>query len=119
MVGQVMFGPSAGVARAVYARGVSERVDLSVSPGLIWIGGRRRGDSRADVYTLALGAKFAPLRHVAVRGSLGGGASAAGGFASGELGVIGGYENNYLVPFAKRIRLCQSALCDAQRALLP
>jgi len=97
--GGALFGPEVLSARASYRHGVSDELELSAAPAIISVLGGRAGDSSPNVYALRVGAKYAPVKHVALVGGLGGGSSAAGGFVSPDLGVIGAYENPYFVPF--------------------
>ncbi len=98
--GGAMFGPQLLSARGNLRYGMSERLELSASPSLLWVLGSRPEDSHPGSYALRAGAKLALLRHVAITTGLGGGASAAGGFLSPDLGLIGAFENRYLIPFA-------------------
>lgn len=96
---RTMFGPSVLSARGSYRYGVTDEAEISAAPSVLLVQDAKASDSHPNIYALRIGAKFAPVRHFAVIGGAGGGASAGGGFVSPDLGVIGAYENRYAVPF--------------------
>jgi hypothetical protein len=98
--GGAIFGPEVFSFRSNYRRGVSERLELSASPSMIWIAGGRPGDSHPGIYALRVGAKLRLFHFVSLTGGLGGGASAAGGFVSPDVGLVTAWENRFVVPFA-------------------
>lgn len=97
--GGALFGPQILSFRGSYRQGVHDKLELSAAPAISHIQGRQAGDSRPNIYALRAGAKYAPVKHFALIAGLGGGASAAGGFISPDLGLIAAYENRYFVPF--------------------
>jgi hypothetical protein len=94
-----VFGPSVSATRASYRHGLTDQLDVSVEPSLIWIEGATRGDSHHGIYTLRGAVKYAPIRHVSGGFGLGAGASAGGAFLSPDLGLNLAVENPILVPF--------------------
>jgi len=94
-----MFGPKLVSARGNYRYGITDKMEVSAAPSLIAVREAKPSDSHPNIYALRLGAKYAPIRHVGVIGGMGGGGSAGGAFLSPDLGVIGAYENRYVVPF--------------------
>jgi hypothetical protein len=95
-----VFGPAVGGARASYRYGLTETLELSAAPSVMWVAGAGAGDSHAGIYAFRAGAKYAPVRHISATFGLGGGGSAAGGFLSPDYGLNLGWDNRYLVPFA-------------------
>jgi hypothetical protein len=95
------FGPDISVYGARVRGGITEAVEAS---GELQVGHLFVEDDRVDthpnVYGLRVGAKLLPFRHLALAAGLGAGASAAGIYASPDLGAIIAFENPYLVPFA-------------------
>jgi hypothetical protein len=94
------FGPSASTYRLSYRYGLSEQLEVSASPSMIWIAGASPGDSHPGIYGVRAAVKYAPIRHVSASLGVGGGASAAGAFLSPDVGLTLGWDNRYLVPFA-------------------
>jgi hypothetical protein len=97
---KAVFGPTLSSARVTARHGFTDKHELSLAPSYSRIHGARQGDSNPDIFALRLQLKYAPVRHFALAGGLGGGGSAGGGFVTPDVGVIGGWENRYLVPFA-------------------
>jgi hypothetical protein len=95
------FGPDVSVFGARVRGGVTGLLEAS---GELQVGHIAVEDDSVDthpnVYGVRAGAKFLPWRHLALAAGLGAGASAAGAFASPDLGAIIAFENPYLVPFA-------------------
>ena len=94
-----LFGPEVVAGQGGLRVGVGDDVGLSATGSTLVALGGESGDPHPGAYALRLGAKYTPIEHLAVVGGVGGGRSAAGGFASPDVGVIGSYENPYVVPF--------------------
>lgn len=94
-----VWGPRVRSHRLTLRHGLHEKVDLLVAPALTQVVRESSGGSRGEIYALAAGAKYAPIKHFAVVGGFGAGYSAAGAFVSPSLGFILAYENPYVVPF--------------------
>lgn len=97
--GSGIFGPQVRSHRVTLSHGLHDKVDLLVAPAFGQVHGRQPGDSRGEIYSLAAGAKYAPVPYFAATLGLGGGYSAAGGFLSPSLGFVTAYENPFFVPF--------------------
>jgi hypothetical protein len=95
-----VFGPAVGGARASYRYGLTDMIEVSAAPSVMWVAGSGAGDSHAGIYALRAGVKYAPIRHISATIGLGGGGSAAGAFLSPDYGVNLGWDNRYLIPFA-------------------
>jgi hypothetical protein len=95
-----VFGPAAAGLRFKYRHGLSDQLEVSAAPSMIWISGNGTAESHTGIYALRAALKYSPIPHVAVGAGIGGGASAAGAFLSPDLGLTLGYENRYVVPFA-------------------
>lgn len=97
--GGELFGPGVSSYRVGVARGLTDQLDLSLSPSLTWVHGSSGEGAHPGIYALRAGLKYAPVPHFAVVGGLGAGGSAGGGYLSPDLGFIAAYENPHLVPF--------------------
>jgi hypothetical protein len=97
--GGALFGPPVSSYRLSAARGLTDTVDVSLSPTLTRILGARRGDENHNIGALRAGIKYAPVPHFAVVGGLGAGGSEGGSFLSPDLGFVAAYENPYVIPF--------------------
>jgi hypothetical protein len=94
-----VFGPAAAALRLKYRYGLTDQLELSAAPSMIWIAGNGSAESHAGIYALRGALKYSPIPHVAASVGVGGGASAAGAFLSPDVGLSVGYENRYFVPF--------------------
>ncbi len=94
-----LFGPSASSGSARVRVSPHEDVDVSLEGHVIHIDGDPAADVSQNAYAVRVGAKVRALPWLAVTGGAGGGLHAAGTFASPDLGVIGGWENPYAVPY--------------------
>lgn len=106
--GGEIFGPKLLTGTMRVRRGFAPEVDGNVELTGIYVGdyvgrayveGRPSQSANRLIASLRFGGKRNLLRHFAVTGGVGVGASAGGTYLSPDVGVIAGYENPYVVPF--------------------
>jgi len=98
-VGGAIWGPKISSYRAVVARGITPKLDVSLAPSLLLIHAREPGNPRGNVYSLRAGVKYAPERWLAFSAGLAPGSSVGGSYLAEDFGFTMGGENRYLVPF--------------------
>lgn len=98
-----VFGPSVVHAMGRARHGLTDTLDLSAEANFLIV---TNGDPETGaevphrgIYSARLGLKYAVSPNFALTFGAGGGASAAGGFLSPDVGVIFGFENPHVVPF--------------------
>jgi hypothetical protein len=73
-----VFGPELFTGRLTYRHGLTDQMEVSAAPSVIFIPGSRAGDSHGGIYAGRAAFKYAPIRHVSGSLGFGGGGSAAG-----------------------------------------
>lgn len=112
------FDPAILSAALRYRRGLDKALDGSLDLTLLHVTGRPSSlDTWPQAYALRLGLKYQLTGSASLQAGLGGGASAAGGFISPDVGLSVGYENRHLVPFVS-VRGFLSQPIRAQRVHL-
>jgi hypothetical protein len=94
-----LFGPELSAVGVRYRRNVAAELDGVAEASLLHVRGSGPDTSNPNALTLRAGGKFGVWRHLALTFGAGGGASAAGGFVSPDLGLVLAFENRYFVPF--------------------
>lgn len=94
-----VFGPDVTGGTLRVRHGLVEDVDGVAEAGVLHVHGDSEAGTHPNAYSLRLGTKFQLVEHFAFTMGVGGGGSAAGYFFSPDVGVVLGYENEYLVPF--------------------
>ena len=94
-----MLGPTLLTAAGRARHGLGDGVEVGVEGTVLRVMDRGPARESPNIYGLRAGGKYAPVPHFALGFGLGGGASAAGGFVSPDVEVIGAFENRHLVPF--------------------
>ena len=103
-VASAVFGPDIPGGSLVVRHGLGDDLELRIDASAGWITDASpsldfRGIASARVGFKGLVSPNFP--HAAWVAGIGGGASAAGGFVSGDAGLVFGYENPYIVPFLR------------------
>lgn len=103
-----VFGPGLSKLGIQYSEGVSDELEIGGEANLMILSDASQPednvaqDHHPNIYSARLSAKWSPEAlqdYVAVTAGIGGGASAAGGFLSPDLGLVVGWKNPYLTPF--------------------
>lgn len=97
-----LFGPAVAAASGGYRRGMDEELELEVDLSYFQVMDRSTANTTRGIAMARVGGKYRPTQsaHLALVAGAGGGYSpAAGAYLSGDLGVVVGYENRYVVPY--------------------
>ncbi len=97
-----VLGAEGGLVSVRVRHGVSDALELGGDVTLIHITSEGAGDPHPNIYEGRAALRWGPEwagDYVALTAGLGGGASAAGGFVSPDIGLNIAYENRYVVPF--------------------
>jgi hypothetical protein len=98
-----LFGPEIIAGSAGVRRGTANNVELVGDLSYAKVNEASAADSNRSIAMGRIGGKVHPTesRNLAITAGIGGGyAPAAGMYASADLGVVVGYENRYVIPFA-------------------
>jgi len=97
----VVFGPGVVGASAEVRHGLTDRIDVATTASAtVVVGGDLDDPPHRGVYSARAFAHVVLVpRILSLQAGLGGGASAAGGYLSPDLGLILGYENDAFVPY--------------------
>lgn len=101
-VSSAVFGPGVAHGTARVRHGVAEEIEVVVEGNAVVVLHDDEGpssDAHRGIYGARVGAKLGFSPHFAFTFGAGAGGSAAGGFVSPDLGIIGSYDNPYVVPF--------------------
>jgi hypothetical protein len=99
-----LFGPDLVGGTLGFRRGLTPTVELQVDGAWVHIDSEPRSDVARGIGSLRVGLKGLfdrRFRHASWFAALGGGAHAAGGFVSPELGAQLGYENPWVTPWVR------------------
>ena len=95
-----VFGPAVATAGGRLRYGASDDLELVVDGGAYVLVEDSVADEHRGLYTARLGLKYRLHEHFALAGGLGAGIAPAFGFFGGiDGGLVGAYENPYVVPF--------------------
>lgn len=96
-----LFGPNVFAGAGRVRHGLGQEVEGSVEATVLRVSAQNDEKVGTDpnIYAARAGAKLQLARWFAVSGGFGGGRSAAGGFVSPDMALIGGWENRWVIPF--------------------
>jgi hypothetical protein len=99
--GAMLWGPDVVVGGAAVHRGFGHGTEASLGGNVVHIRGDSAAGTSPDIISARAGAKQELWgHHLSALVGLGGGHSAGGSFVSPDLGLIVGFDNPYVVPFA-------------------
>ena len=99
-VAEASFGPNIKTGHLQMRRGISERTDISIRATRARVMAHPSADTDRDLFAGRLGIKHNPgqTRNFALIGGVGGGRSAGGRYAAGDLGFAASWTNCHAIP---------------------